>query len=161
MTLILLQSVIPKTTGEEWFQIQWPQYAILGAVLLTYLLLAYTNKLPSMQAFKDFADVINSAGGNIILLALFTAWSIKIAMQFFYHILALSSETISKQDAIVTAGIAFVTGTLVGTFAGALIKTMTGAKANGLPAAPDTLSASFVAEVNSAAKRAPEKDGKP
>lgn len=144
--IILLQAVIPKTTGEEWFQIQWPQYAILAAMLITYLALAYTNKLPSMQAFKDFADVINSAGGNIILLALFTAWSIKIAMQFFYHILALSSETISKQDAIVTAGIAFVTGTLVGTFAGALIKTMTGAKANGQPAAPDTLAASLIPE---------------
>jgi len=130
-------------TGEEWFQLQWPQYAILAALLLTYLILSFTNKLPSMQAFKDFADVINSAGGNILLLTLFTAWSIKIAMQFFYHILALSSETISKQDAIVTAGIAFVTGTLVGTFAGALIKTLTGGKANG-SAAPDTLKVGFV-----------------
>jgi hypothetical protein len=133
-------------TGEEWFQLQWPQYAILAAVLATYLLLSFTNKLPSMQAFKDFADVINSAGGNIILLSLFTAWSIKIAMQFFYHILALTSETISKQDAIVTTGIAFVTGTLVGTFAGALIKTLTGGKANGGgESVPDKLTAGFVA----------------
>jgi len=123
----------------------WPEYTVLAVMLLCYMVLALRNRLPSMQSFKDFADVINSAGGNIILLSLFTAWSVKIAMQFFYHLLALPNDELSKADAIVTAGIAFVTGTLVGTFAGALIKTLTGGKANGAPPpAIPSLDVSFV-----------------
>jgi hypothetical protein len=137
-------------TGEEFFQITWQGYVLIGLFVAGWLFLAATKRLPAMQGFKDFADVINSAGGNIILLALFTAWSIKIAMQFFYHLLALPEAQLSKADAIVTAGIAFVTGTLVGTFAGALIKTLTGGKANGggppPVQAPDTLRVDFTPE---------------
>jgi hypothetical protein len=134
-------------TGEEWFTVGWPEYTVLAVCVVSYVALAFNNRLPSMQAFKDFADVINSAGGNILLLSIFTAWSIKIAMQFFYHLLGLPDDRLSKADAIVTAGIAFVTGTLVGTFAGALIKTLTGGKANGAGApGPDTLRASLAPE---------------
>lgn len=123
-------------SGEEWFTVGWPEYGMLILFLLCYMVLALRNKLPTMQAFKDFADVINSAGGNILLLGLFTAWAIRIAMQFFYHLLALPDDRLSKADAIVTAGIAFVTGSIFGTFAGALIKTLTGGKANGSGAVP-------------------------
>ena len=133
-------------TGEEYFTIGWQQYAFLSAVLLTYVVLAVCDKLPSMSSFKDFADVINSAGGNILLLAIFSAWSIQIAMRLFYHLLALPTETITKNEAIATAGMQFVTGVLCGTFLGALIKTLTGGKANGVapPAqVPDTLVAGF------------------
>jgi hypothetical protein len=133
-------------TGEEFFTIGWPEYGLLVICVVCFTVLALRRALPSMAAFKDFADVINSAGGNILLLSLFTGWSVKIAMQFFYHLLALPDDRLSKADAIVTAGIAFVTGTMFGTFAGALIKTLSGGKANGNPpaAAPDTLTVGFV-----------------
>lgn len=134
-------------SGEEFFQITWQGYVLLGLFIAAVVLLAVTRRLPPMSSFKDFADVVNSAGGNIILLALFTAWSVKIAMQFFYHVLALPVDHLTKADAIVTAGIAFVTGTLVGTFAGALIKTLTGGKANGTAASgPDALRVDFTPE---------------
>lgn len=132
-------------TGEEWFLIGWQQYLVLTVILLVYVLLAWRDKLPRISAFKDFLDSINSAGGHIFLLTLLTLWSIKIAMQFFYHILSLPAEAFTKQQAIVTAGITFVQGTLAGTFIGALLKTMSGGKANGngITPAPDTLAVGF------------------
>lgn len=136
-------SALLTHTGEEWFQLQWPQYAMLGVLLLSYLLLALKNRLPRMAAFKEFLDAVNSAGGHIFILTLLTAWSIKIAMQFFYHLLSLDTETVSKADALVTAGVTFVTGTLAGTFIGALLKTMSGGRANGQPT-PDKLDVNFV-----------------
>jgi hypothetical protein len=123
-------------TGAQFFPLSWQQYVALAVLLLAYLLLAFKNKLPSMVAFKDFADVINSAGGNIILLAAFAAVALKISMQFFYYILALPADAFTKQQGIITAGIAFVTGSVFGTFSGALIKTLTGGKANGVTTPP-------------------------
>lgn len=132
-------------TGEEFFTWSWPQYALIAALIGSYLLLNFANRLPSMTAFKDFADIINTAGGNIILLALLTVWSIKIAMQFFYHLLALPPEQFDKASSIVTAGITYVQGGLSGMFIGALIKTLTGGKANGTPPpVPDTLKVGLV-----------------
>ena len=132
-------------TGEEFLTWGWEQYAILAVILAIYLCLALRNKLPSMGAFKDFLDAVNSVGGHIFLLTLLTVWSIKIAMQFFYHLLSLPQEQIDKGSAIITAGLTFVQGTLVGMFVSALLKTMTGGKANGTtPAVPDTLVASVV-----------------
>lgn len=133
-------------TGEEYFWWSWPQYLIVFLLILCYMLLAWRGRLPQMSAFKDFLDAVNSAGGHIFLLTILTVWSIKIAMQFFYHLLALPQEQVDKDSAIVTAGITFVQGTLVGTFLGALIKTMSGGKANGIGDKPDTLTATLTPE---------------
>lgn len=130
-------------TGEEFFIWHWPQYALIAALLGSYLILSFAGRLPSMNSFKDFADIINTAGGNIILLSLLTVWSIKIAMQFFYHLLALPPEQFDKASSIVTAGITYVQGGLSGMFIGALIKTLTGGKANGVQQ-PDTLKVGLV-----------------
>lgn len=118
-------------TGEDFFTWGWPQYILIGAIMACYLLLAYRDRLPPMSAFKDFLDSINSAGGHIFLLLILSVWSIRIAMQFFYHLLSLPQEQFDKNAALITAGITFVQGSLCGTFIGALIKTMSGGKANG------------------------------
>jgi hypothetical protein len=133
-------------TGEEFFIWHWPQYLLIAALLVSYLVLAFAGKLPSMTAFKEFADIINSSGGNILLLTLLTVWSIKIAMQFFYHLLGLPADQFDKANSIITAGITYVQGGLSGMFIGALLKTLTGGKAATPPttgAAPDTLQVGF------------------
>jgi len=135
------------TSGADFFTIGWPQLLIFGVLLAVYVFLSFANKLPSMGAFKDFADVVNSAGGNIILLAGFAAVALKISMQFFYYILALSPDAFNKQQGIITAGIAYVTGSVFGTFSGALIKTLTGGKANGMTPPPTQLAAFAVPTV--------------
>lgn len=137
-------------TGEEWFQIGWQQYAFLGALILLYLVLVFTKNLPSMKSFQEFADTINSAGGHIIILSIFSGWFFMTAMRFFFHVLALPDEMITKHDAIIMTGVGFLTGTAFGGAWGALIKTMSGGKANGSNgnapgAGPDTLSVGFVA----------------
>jgi hypothetical protein len=126
----------------------WEIYLLFGILLLTYIALAFTRRLPSIQAFKDFADTVNSAGGHILLLSAFTFISIRIAMKFLYRVMELPGDMISKDQATISVGISFVTGTLAGTFIGALLKTMSGGRANGdgtAPAGtPDTLTASVV-----------------
>jgi hypothetical protein len=119
-------------SGEEFFTWSWPQYALIAAIMASYLVLSFANRLPTMNSFKEFADIINTAGGNIILLSLLAMWSIKIAMQFFYHLLALDPAQFDKSSSIITAGITYVQGGLSGMFIGALIKTLTGGKANGV-----------------------------
>lgn len=123
----------------------WQHWLALTILLAAYLILSFANKLPRMGAFKDFLDAVNSAGGHIFFLLLLTIWSIKIAMQFFYHMIALPPEAFDKQQALITAGITFVQGTLAGTFIGALLKTMSGGKANGVAPAPDKLDVGFTA----------------
>jgi hypothetical protein len=112
--------------GEQWFFWSWPQYVMLGVFLAAYLFLAWFNKLPSMDAFKRFADTINSAGGHIIILVSLTLYAIKITMQLFYHVIDLPDEQFTKAQAIVSMATSFSTGTLVGLPLGALLKTMTG-----------------------------------
>jgi len=123
-------------SGAEFFTWAWPQYAIIAALLTCYMLLAFREKLPPMSAFKEFLDSVNSSGGHIFILLILTVWSIRIAMQFFYHLMELPQEIVDKNSAITTAGITFVQGTLAGTFIGALLKTMSGGKADTTPPEP-------------------------
>ena len=118
-------------TGEEWFTFGWPQALIFFALIGIHLLLVFSNKMPSMASFKDFADTINSAGGHIILLSLFSGWFFISAMRFFFHTLNLPDEVISKHEALVMNAVSFLTGSAFGGAWGALIKTMSGGKANG------------------------------
>lgn len=134
-------------TGEEWFQFGWPQYIFFGAALVVYLVLVFGNKLPSMKSFQEFTDTINSAGGHIIILSIFSGWFFLTAMRFFFHVLGLPDEMVTKHEAIIMTGVGFLTGTAFGGAWGALIKTMSGGKANGGTPAPDTLTASFVPAV--------------
>ena len=139
-------SQTPPRTGEEWFTFGWPHALLLGLLAVIYLLLVFSNKLPSMASFKDFADTINSAGGHIIILTMFSAWFFVAAMRLIFHVMNLPDEQITKHDAIIMAGVGFVTGTAFGGAWGALLKTMSGIKANGTgtPPAADTLKVDFV-----------------
>ena len=133
-------------SGEEWFTFNWQQYAVFGALLLTYLLLVFSRRLPAMSSFQEFADTINTAGGHIVILSLFSAWFFLTAMRFFFHVLGLPEETITKQNAVIMTAIAFLTGTAFGGAWGALIKTMSGGKASNGNSGPDTLTPTLTPE---------------
>ena len=122
-------------------------YAVLGTLLLCYIFMAHYKLLPSSQGFKDFMDTINSAGGHIVILSVFTYVAIRFAMHFIYWVISLPGDVITKQQAQIAVGIAFVTGSLFGTFSAALIKTMSGGKANGstVPTTPPSSDNSAVA----------------
>lgn len=130
------------------FAFSWTQVAIWGGLTLAFIVLLVWNKLPQMRSFKDFLDAINSAGGHIFLLALFSFYFFKTAMQLFYHTLNLPEDFVSKHEALIAQGYQFVTGMAFGGAWAALLKTMTGAKANGAPASetpvPDKLDVNSV-----------------
>jgi len=132
-------------TGEEWFKAGWPEYLFLSLVLTIVLILVFSKRGPTMKSFQDFIDTINTAGGHIVILTLFTAWFFVSAMRFFFHTLGLPDEVITKHDAIIMNAVSFLTGSAFGGAWGALIKTMSGGKANGTPPAtkPDTLNVEF------------------
>ena len=104
-----------------------------GFIVCVYLLLVFTDRLPSIDSVRSFADVINSAGGHILVLAAFSAWFFDVAIKFIFHILGLPDEMVTKHDAIIMTAIGFVTGTAFGGAWSALLKTMSGGQANGVP----------------------------
>lgn len=133
-------------TGEEFFTFGWPQVALFTVLLAVYLILVFADRLPSMSAFKEFTDTINTAGGHIIVLLVMVAAATKITFQLFYHVLSLPDATISKADALINMMLTFCTTSLIMLPLGALIKGMTGGKAvngNGPPVA-DRLTVGFV-----------------
>jgi hypothetical protein len=123
-------------SGEEWFTFNWVDYAIFALTVATYLILVFRNKLPGMPAFKDFTDTINTAGGHILILTLFSLYFFRTTMRFFLHVLGLPDVVVTKQNAVIMTGIAFLTGTAFGGAWSALLKTMTGGRANGTPPPP-------------------------
>lgn len=128
------------------FAFSWTQVLLWGGAVLIFVLLLVWDKLPRMHSFKEFLDAINSAGGHIFLLAVFSLYFFKAAMQLFYHTLNLPVDFVSKHEALIAQGYQFVTGMAFGGAWAALLKTMTGAKANGAPAssaAPDTMKVEF------------------
>jgi hypothetical protein len=137
-------------SGEEFFIWAWQQYAMILVFLAAYLFLAFAGRLPSMDAFRKFADTINSAGGHILILLTLTVYAIKITMQFFYHVIGLPEESFTKAQTMISMAATTCTGTLIGLPMGALLKTMTGgynipksgdAPANGTAAAPASVPA--------------------
>ena len=114
---------------EEWFRIGWQEYSVFALLLAIYLVLVFANRLPTMTVFKEFADTINTAGGHILILGLFSLYFFRTAMRFFFYVLSLPIETLTKHDAIIMTGVGFLTGTAFGGAWGALIKTMSGGKA--------------------------------
>ena len=99
-------------------------FSIVTAVLL---LLIFRNKIPTIDAIRQFVEIINTRGGNILLLSFFSWIFFRSAMLFIYHILALADTTgptVDKSQAVVTAGLGFVTGSAFGGAWGALLKTM-------------------------------------
>jgi hypothetical protein len=127
-------------SGEEWFKAGWPEYIFLIAVVVIVLLLIFSKRV-SMKAFQDFIDTINTAGGHIVILTILTGWFFVSAMRFFFHTLGLPDEVITKHDAIIMNAVTFLTGSAFGGAWGALIKTMSGGKANGTPVPPSSATA--------------------
>ena len=95
-------------------------------MLFTLLLL---NKLPTPEGFEHFLSALNSKGGNILILSVFTyIFSIQ-TIRWFYRLLEMVAEhQLNEANAIATLGAQFLTTTAFGMFAGALISTLTGQK---------------------------------
>ena len=98
----------------------WIVAGILGALAMRW-------GMPSPEVLRQYVAMFNDRGGNIAILTIFSLIFFQSAMAFIYHIIALADipgDTVSKSQAVVTAGLGFVTGGAFNGAFGALLKTM-------------------------------------
>ena len=113
--------------GESLYVFNWHDAMLIGIFLAAWIFLRLKDKAPSVNEIRDFANIWNSRGGNIVILVGLTVYSLRIAIRLIYHLIELSSSgKLDPTNAIVAVAIAYVTGQVSGAFMGALLKTMTG-----------------------------------
>ena len=96
-------------------------------VFLLVFVLIYTKRLPSIQGLIDCANVLNSKGGNLLLLAMMSAWFFYEALHFSDRLITLMiTKQLTTDNAIALSMFNFVTGTAFGGAFGALLKGMSG-----------------------------------
>ena len=97
-------------------------FILLATAILLYLIHRYEPK-----QLRELVAILNTKGGNIILLAFFSMAFFYSSMQMFYFGLNLIvDKKISPENAVLLMGIAFVTGSAFGGAFGALITMLSG-----------------------------------
>jgi len=113
--------------GETLYTLSLWDALILFAFVGIWLVLVLTRRSPSISSFREFVNLLNSRGGNILILMAATFYAFRAAMRLFYHVIGMISEgKLDEKSAVMMMALAFVTGTVFGQFSGALLKTMTG-----------------------------------
>jgi hypothetical protein len=108
-------------------QMQLFQFAGAGIVAAGLFALIWSGRMPSIQRLIDCANILNSKGGNLLLLAMMSAWFFYEALHFSYHLIDLMiSKQLTTDNAIALSMFSFVTGTAFGGAFGALLKAMSG-----------------------------------
>lgn len=96
----------------------------LVAVFVTLAILSLANKLPTTPQLQDIMTILNSRGGNILVLSLLTVYFFWRAEHMYYVVLAqIQAATITADNGIALNGLSFDTGVASAAF-GALLKTM-------------------------------------
>lgn len=104
-----------------------PEIIFYFACLLMAFILFVSGKMPSVHAWTDFMNALNTKGGNIFVLIIFTFWSLSMSVKFLYYAVNLvQSGKLTPDNALLTFGETMLFGTITGTFMGALVKTMSG-----------------------------------
>lgn len=106
-------------------EIQW--WLAIGGFIALLISLKLAEKMPSTQGWHDALASLNSRGGNILILSLFSVYFFHHAMTLFYHLLDMVQNNQLKPDnAFALMALQFASATAFGGFSGALLKTMTG-----------------------------------
>jgi hypothetical protein len=99
-------------------------FLFIGLVLVVF---GWFGKLPTAETLTKLMEVINTRGGNIMLLLFGTILGTSATMRLFYYVIQLSVDGKVMQDNVFALmGLTFLSGTITGGFMGALLKTMTG-----------------------------------
>lgn len=95
--------------------------------IITWAIMQWHNKLPPVESVQKFIAMVNSRGGNIVILAIGSVYFFKYSMYLFLHLLEMvKNNTITESNAFGLMAIQFVTTSAFGGAMGALLKTMTG-----------------------------------
>lgn len=101
----------------------------VGAYFLVILwaFMQWHGKMPSTQSIQDLASVINSRGGNIMVLAGFSILFFASSTRFVYWVLQKQVEgKITVELALGTAAFSWLTGSCFGGAFTSMVKAMTG-----------------------------------
>lgn len=95
--------------------------------VILWAIMQWQGKLPSVSSIQHFVSIINSRGGNIVILSLGAVYFFRYSMYIFTDLLNMvRDKTISEDNAFALMAIQFVTTSAFGGAMGALLKTMTG-----------------------------------
>ncbi len=98
-----------------------------AGLVIAYGLMSYFKLLPSIEALRSTAEVLNTKGGNILLLTGMSMIFFFIGMRFIYWSVDMIIDgKLTADNAMALTGVSWVTGTVFGGAFGALLKTMTG-----------------------------------
>lgn len=93
-------------------------------VFLSFMFMWYKGKLPTTAEVQDLATVLNSRGGNILILAGASLFFFYRAERMYYTVAEMiKSGAIMSDNGIALNGLTFDTGAFGAAF-GALLKTM-------------------------------------
>lgn len=113
--------------GEALYTLNNRDALLLLLFVVLWVALIWTRRAPTADSWRAFVNVLDSRGGNILILLGGTIYSFRAAMRLFYHAIDLVVEgKLGKDDAILLMALTFVTGTVFGQFSGALMKTLHG-----------------------------------
>ena len=101
-------------------------YIVLGTLVLLYVVGVLTNKLPSTGAIHDLIAMVDSKGGNIlILVALAMYFFHRTEIMYYYVVDMINTGKIAADNGVALNGLLFCTGAF-GSVSGALLKVMSG-----------------------------------
>jgi len=104
----------------------WAEAGVLGLAIL-FAVFWWSDKIPSIETISRFVEVLNTKGGNILILLFMSVIGAFATLRMFYYLTQLSVDGKLQQDnAYALMALAFLTNQLTGAFIGALLKTMTG-----------------------------------
>jgi hypothetical protein len=99
----------------------------VGFFVLLWAWMQWNKKLPPTDSIQKFVAIINSRGGNIVILTVASVYFFRYSMYLFMHLLEMvQAKTITEDNAFGLMAIQFVTTSAFGGAMGALLKTMTG-----------------------------------
>jgi hypothetical protein len=105
----------------------WELHAAPIILLIAYGLFAKFKILPTTEGVQDFASMLNSKGGNILILGTFSLFFFITGMRMVYWCLEQNIEgKLSADNAVMMMGITFVTGSCFGGSFSSMLKVMSG-----------------------------------
>jgi hypothetical protein len=102
-------------------------WAGLIFMLLLALMFIYLTKRFTPREIRELVGIINTKGGNILLLAVMSLIFFISSMTFFYYTLSLIvAKQIAPDNAVLLMGVQFATSSAFGGSFGALVAILSG-----------------------------------
>lgn len=101
-------------------------YIVIATIIVIYAAGAWKNKLPSTGSVHDLVSMIDTKGGNILILGALALYFFHRTEEMYYAVMALvNANTIKSDNGVALNGLLFCNGAF-SAVSGALLKVMSG-----------------------------------